>query len=707
MDINKELFYLLKNHKYDDFKKILNNKININLQDEYNNTLIHYAIIFNQEDIIKILLSLNCKIDYLDTDGKTILYHPIKYGYNNILNILFTNTNNIIGIPINNIKDKSNNSSLHYAVLYNNIEAIKLLLLYNVNINNINNDGNTALFIAVQNNNINIIKILLDNKNIKVNLINNNSLSVLHIAIIKRYISIINIFINDKRFDLNIVENKYGMSPLMYLLDINYKDIIIQMLNNGAKIDHQDIYGNNILHHSLIENKLDIYFFLRNYKYSKIIDNHINIKGSSPLHILLENFNNIDISSILNSTKLNIQDNNGNTCLHLICKNNLWKKYKDILINKKTDIYIYNLENQTPLVYINDDEYDEFIELISHSYYNSLKRKPKQWKAKWENDCSTIEDKDKCLILIKENIKKLNNSIPMKKNYYNIDIQKLNSVKYNTFIGVSLDVISCCIYIAKNLDIYVPLNHDLLDNTNFNNYLNNMKIVRYYDKTDFYDIEILWIQQHIYISEAINKAVENYIISSKKLMAIPIGIELSQGSHANILIINKEKNIAERFEPSGKDHPIGFFYNSDLLDKYLHKFLKKYFKNITYLKPKNFLPKISFQLFDNIEEHNNKNIGDPDGFCLSWCFWYISEKSKYLDLDSEELVKKLIIAIKRQNLHFRTVIRDFTKFITDIRDDLLIKNKIDINDWINNNITDEQIIELNNNIKLIVQDLNL
>jgi ankyrin repeat protein len=72
MNINKELFNLIKNHKYDEFKKLLNKDINFNLQDEYNNLLIHYAIIFNQEEIIKLLLSYECNIDYIDIDGKTI-----------------------------------------------------------------------------------------------------------------------------------------------------------------------------------------------------------------------------------------------------------------------------------------------------------------------------------------------------------------------------------------------------------------------------------------------------------------------------------------------------------------------------------------------------------------------------------------------------------------------------------------------------------
>ena len=59
--MNKELFNLIKNHKYDEFKKILNkNKdldLDLDLEDEYNNRLIHYAIIYNQEEIITLLLS--------------------------------------------------------------------------------------------------------------------------------------------------------------------------------------------------------------------------------------------------------------------------------------------------------------------------------------------------------------------------------------------------------------------------------------------------------------------------------------------------------------------------------------------------------------------------------------------------------------------------------------------------------------------------
>lgn len=715
MNINKELFNLIKNHKYDEFKKKLNKDIDVNFQDEYKNTLIHYAIILNQEEIIKLLLSYECNLDYIDIDGKSILHYPIKYGYNNIFKIIIDNSKDIIGIQVYNIKDKTNNTPLHYAVLYNNSVAIACLLDIdtNFNVNSANDEGNTPLHIAVYNNNIDNINLLLKSKDIHVNVLNNQGLSVFHIAVIKRYTDVLKIFIYDKRFNINAIETKYNMTPLMYLLDTKYLNIIIEMLNNGALLSYQDIYGNNILHHCLFENKLDMFLFLKNYKNNKIIDNQINIKGCTPLHILLENFNNIDIdlSNIIINTNINLQDNNGNTCMHLLCKTNLWLKVKNILIKKKIDLFIYNLNNETPLSYINKENYNEFIDIITLSYYNYLKKKPRQWISKWENECSTVINDDsrvsKCLELIKNNIISSNSSIPLKKNIYKINIPTTDAVKYNTFLGISLDVVSCCIYIATKCNYFVPIQHEMSDNSNFNLFLSSMKLTRFYDVTDFYGIEILWIQQHIYIPSSIDKSIEMFKNSSKRLMVIPIGIELSQGSHANMLIIDKIKLIAERFEPSGKDTPIGFYYNQELLDTKLLTYLNKFFDNITYLKPSHYLPKISFQLYDNIEENHNKNIGDPDGFCLSWCFWYASEKSKYIDMPSEQLVKKLIVAVKRQNLSFRSVIRNFTKFITDVRDELLKQNNIDINDWINNNVTKELINQVHNNIKKVVYDLNL
>ena len=190
--------------------------------------------------------------------------------------------------------------------------------------------------------------------------------------------------------------------------------------------------------------------------------------------------------------------------------------------------------------------------------------------------------------------------------------------------------------------------------------------------------------------------------SNNRLLIIPIGIELAQGSHANILIYDKKNNTIERFEPNGKEHPLNFYYNPNLLDTYLHKTFEKYFLNVKYLKPSDFLPKIGFQLYDANETKKTKIIGDPGGYCVAWCFWYAYNRALYIDIPPDQLVITLIIAIKKKNQLFRDVIRSFAKNITNIRDDILIKVDIDINDWINNNVTSEQVKHVHELIQKLI-----
>jgi len=67
-----------------------------------------------------------------------------------------------------------------------------------------------------------------------------------------------------------------------------------------------------------------------------------------------------------------------------------------------------------------------------------------------------------------------------------------------------------------------------------------------------------------------------------------------------------------------------------------------------------------------------------------------------LILHPQKLVKKLISNIKIKNIKFRDLIRSFSEKITSIRQ-LLLQN-IDINDWINNTVTETEI-------KLVIENV--
>ena len=222
-----------------------------------------------------------------------------------------------------------------------------------------------------------------------------------------------------------------------------------------------------------------------------------------------------------------------------------------------------------------------------------------------------------------------------------------------------------------------------------------MGIIKSY-KIEYLNFEIIWTYQKLFIPTFFNEIVAKYEAHPKiQYMIIPLGIELSQGSHGNIIIIGFTKKEIERFEPNGANYPFGFNYNPELLDDILIKLFDKLLPTYKYFKPKDFLPKIGFQQLELSEHYKTRKIGDPGGFCSAWSIWYSDMRIKYNDISREKLVKELINKIKGENISFKHMIRDYTKNITDIRDKYLKKVGLDINNWLNDDFDDTQLDKFN------------
>ena len=103
-----------------------------------------------------------------------------------------------------------------------------------------------------------------------------------------------------------------------------------------------------------------------------------------------------------------------------------------------------------------------------------------------------------------------------------------------------------------------------------------------------------------------------------------------------------------------------------------------------------------------IKEKKNDYIGDPNGFCALWCIWWIDIKLANPNIKSKILQELLFKEIINNYMSFKKIIRDYSTYITDIRDKLLSKIDSNINFWINDKITNEQIILLN---KIILIDI--
>jgi ankyrin repeat protein len=684
-----QIFNLIKSRNFNKIKEIIKNDkdINLDIYDDQNNYLIHYILLHDQIDILKIIIKRNIRLDVLDVDGRTILYVPIKFNLINSLKILLDNNNNLIGISVLDIKDNMGFTALHYCIVLNNFDCLKELL--NANADPLIRDklGNNVLHLALQYNRSEIIYYLIDR--ISLNFLSNNNETILQLALSYQNIELINILLN-KKINLNNQENEYGLGVIHQSIINNIPSITDKIIKNGADINLQDYYGNTGLMYAINENLLkQVKIFLN---YSQLNYNLINFNGETATHLIFNNYNNFKdypdiIEKFIQNTDLNIQDNNGITCLHLIIQNNLLYQYKDILENKELNIFIKNNNNISSFDFIKNNPNE--IQIIVNSFYNYLQKNKDKLIIDWEIWCSTKEnmelnklDDSKCKSNIKDIIIKENRSIPKLKDY-NLILD--NGIFVNTcfYTGSPIDILFGVLFLYdsfKDKGLNLIIDYPLTSNKELENYYRSLGI-NYNYKLDFCNFEINWIYQKLIIPTYFDYEIRNKIKTSEYII-IPLGIETSIGAHANILFYNVKKSIVERFEPNGANPPKGFNYNPKLLDQLLDSKFKKIDEKIKFLRPVDYLPVISFQILENINDMKCQRIGDPNGFCGVWCIWWIYHKMKNLNISSKELVEKIITEIKFKNLNFKTVIRNFSKNISDLRDNFLKKYKIDINDFI-------------------------
>jgi len=710
----EEIFNFIKNQEFDKIFNLIKNKdlTNLDFRDSNYNYFIQYIINYNKYDILELILKMsqeeiiNIRLDILDTDGRSILYNCIKFNYFKLIKLLIEYNKINIGISIIDIKDRLGFTALHYSVIFNNFEAFKILLDNNADPYINSSDGSNVFIICLMYKR-NEMLIYLINKNFSLNFTNQTGESLLQIAInYQNNIIIEKLLLTNIK--INNISSDYGLSAFhqSIILD-NFNLYKILLEKNKININLPDFYGNTPLHYIFTEkrlNYLDLFF-----KQPNIYFNSSNINGDLPLHILLTtdiDISDIDqniVNKIILETDLNIQNNQGTTCLMLIIYNNLYKQFRDLLIIKPLNFFIE--DNNLNTININDN----ILDLLVDSYYNQIKINKNELLLDWEKWCSTdtfeklktlVEGKNGknseeiCKKKIKDVIIKEKRSIPKASN---INLQFDNGIFVNFcyYTGSPIDVLFGLLYLTqefKNYGLSVILDYPLTINTNLESYYKKIGLDYPY-KLDFSNIEIIWSYQKLFFPSYFDEEI-NFKINDFKYIIIPIGIETSVGSHANILFWDLINQTIERFEPNGSNYPIGLNYNPELLDQLLENKFKQFNKNIKYFSPINFLPSIGFQILENLETPKCKKIGDPNGFCGVWCIWWIYQRLYNIDnpkLNIHNLAQELIKYIKFDNKSFKTIIRNFSKKITEIRDFYLKKINLDINDWIVGNYTKDEL----------------
>jgi ankyrin repeat protein len=706
-EITKILTKILEEKKKDEFKY---SDFDINTKDTFDNYLLNYAVMQNKYNISKLIIELGANLDILDSENRTLLYYTIKYNYTDITDLILKQNNKKIGVSILDIQDSKGNIPLHYAIKSHNIDIVKKLLNAGSNILKEDKYGNNALHLSIYYKDIDIFNLILEQK-IDINRSSYLGETPLHLAVNLKQNNIVKILLKHKDININIQDKENGFTPFEYAININNVEIIELLLKDKrTDFNIQDNFGNTALHYAIIQNLNDRIIF-------KIIEksncNLWNNDGELPLHLifklnLLKDKELID--KLIEHTNLNIQDNEGNSCLFYLIKNNLWKNYKDLLKNKKLDIFIKNSKNKRIIEYISNNDIEEFINLVIDSYYNSLQKKNNKWSNNWENNCTSNKMSEKeCKKNIKEHILEilestntnicLKKSYPIKSDYICLDINKEQKQKICSFTGSTLDILIGLIYLLKkHKNVCSIIDKKINKSSELCNFYKKLGIMSN-SRCEFFNYEIVWAYNNLFITEAFKSKFLNCVNNKdKKYIIVPLGIETENGNHANYLIYDIEKQELERFEPHGSSSPISLDYETEELDKLLKYNIQNINKNIKYISPKDFLPKVGLQTFD-IKEYNRKRIGDPAGFCALWSIWYVDMRITYDNLDRKTLINAIIKEFKSNNISFKNTIRNYSKNITEIRDKILEKANIDINDWLYNQPDDMQM-------KIIIGELS-
>lgn len=733
------LFHFIKTNKEEQFLEYLSNlkreEIDVNTKDEHGNYLISFSIVMNRNRILRKLIDYGSRLDIIDVDGYTILYYPIKYNYISIIDTLLEYDKKTIGISLVNLKDLRGATPIFYAIKYKNIYALQELLSYGADVNYKGNGNVNALHLAVLRKDITIVKMV--SKYIKnLDSVTAQGYTALHYACNFQLVDIVK-FLLENGAKQNIAEYEYDFLPIFYSIVQNNIEISKMLIDNGANPNYQDYQGNTIVHYAIINNNDEILDYIME-KYSIIdqksnfysedinnkkdfSDNHIypnivNLDGLTIVHLMLYQYREQYykyLTVILPLTNINIQDNMGNTILHVMAERNLWEKFHDILDIKKLNIYIRNNNGKTVIDMIHVNKREIFLDLIIKSYYRYLKKYENGWLLEWQNKCSNKElkkiDESTCLSLIRKSILEEKISIPTKKNKKSVVIVDEELVRFSTFTGYILDLIVGFKYLTKKYQNVASIFRSHYENTELRKYYELLGI-----KGNFYQhlipFEIRWIYQKIYFPPGFESNIKELIDSKRyDYIIIPIGIILSNGNHSNGLLYDIKNNVIERFEPHGSNYPNNFNYNPDLLDEIIYKKFIGILSDIDskhtqleYYQPKKYLPKIGFQMFENTEINVNKNIGDPNGFCTLWTIWYFDYRLKYANIKPGKLVRNLIQQIRINNYSFRTIIRNYSKKITDLRDMYLSSINRDINDYINNKLSSDELKKL---VTIILSDV--
>ena len=620
-----------------DLYNILNKNDILFDTDSEGNNILHLAALYGRNDIVKKIVSDYPELArYHNKKGNTPIFFTIE---NNSLFKFIVDNADIDPCALNgkneniftkNIKRNKKKGDIYYQ----NIETLLNNQKYKDCIINGNHNSNIPIIICIENNNIDILNLLIENG-----------------------------------ADLNIHTSSH-ISPTLAAVSEDRPEIVKILIDAGANIqycgpegDENPLIGSIVNHNFpmcklLIDNGFDVTIKNR-FLQTPLI--YAIFSKKCPLDILI---------TLVYKTDLNEQCVSGGTPLHFLTEHSMWKNVSEALKHKKLDIFIKDNRNKSPLGYVKPQDLPMFMDIVYASYLN--KANAVDPKDPLVGNCHTLNRNCKTDII--KRIIESKRSFPLSTDLMymsSLNLVKENRAMLGSFNSDALHNIMYTIDILKrysNLGVPFKYYHDDKFKTEKINMLNNFYgsihgdiiydlIAGYVDF--LYELSpyiVVWRDEDNYYIDKNLKLYTHKLLNSRKIRYIYVKLTLvasSSGTHANMFFIDKETGTVERFDPYGQIPYLDAEKMDDLFEKEFKNILGEYFNKhqieYQYLRPKDFMGPISFQIISQDGEYHIRKLGDPSGYCLAWTYWYMEMRMQNPDVHPKDLVDRSIKDIINQN----------------------------------------------------------
>jgi hypothetical protein len=304
-----------------------------------------------------------------------------------------------------------------------------------------------------------------------------------------------------------------------------------------------------------------------------------------------------------------------------------------------------------------------------------------------------LENKDnskKCILSTKNKIEFPETKHKSNTGLFNSDI--IHNMIY--FIYILKTHNNVCMPMIKSSKEKEKIKNDIIKKLEFQNipydvyYIGLRELLNIGYQT-FYELMpslIIWKDKDLYwFDPNFEECIKSCVKSNKRFIMIKVSYLYRPNSlHANVIIYDKEDASYRRFEPYGNSST----YDEMYLDKLVMDYILKY-KNtkIKYYTPGDFLETGRFQSISNDSSLEVKKTGDPFGYCLAWCMWYIEIKLKNTKLTEQELIEqaaeKIYISYCKSDTPYMDFIRDYSRKLNDEKDKMFKKFGINKKDYYN------------------------